>query len=170
MCSSDLPTLCYIPSTGDQRVIVAENAVEQLERDPAGIVVDLKQHLHRSGKVRLGATRASLSRIEIAGALFSEVRKRYGEITKIAAPRTCSVAVPSTFEDHQRECVRKSAQAAGFQQVSLVDESVAAAHAWMASGKFQESEYLLVCDIGGGSVQLTLLRRDRKSTRLNSSH
>jgi molecular chaperone DnaK (HSP70) len=66
------------------------------------------------------------------------------------------ISVPLGFNDEQRECVKKSATAAGFRVVQVVNEPVAAC---LAHGieQYQDRRYVLVYRIGGSTMTATVL-------------
>jgi molecular chaperone DnaK (HSP70) len=73
------------------------------------------------------------------------------------------LAVPASFDAAARELTAKAATAAGLREVRLIEEPQAAFYAWLAStgGGWRESvrvgDVILVCDVGGGTTDLTLV-------------
>lgn len=74
------------------------------------------------------------------------------------------ITVPQLFNVFQREETKEAAQAAGFSEVEIQTEPVAAA---VAYGLEQESEKnLLVYDFGGGTFDVAIIRREGESFRV----
>jgi hypothetical protein len=73
------------------------------------------------------------------------------------------VTVPASFDAAARELTRRAAAAAGLERVHLLEEPQAAVYAWVeASGdawrdQVKVGDLLLVCDVGGGTTDLSLV-------------
>lgn len=74
------------------------------------------------------------------------------------------LTVPASFDAVARELTVKAAQSAGIEQMTLLEEPQAAFYAWIEAQKEQwrkqvrVGESILVCDIGGGTTDLTLIQ------------
>jgi len=79
------------------------------------------------------------------------------------AEQEVHLAVPASFDAAARELTAKAAATAGLREVRLVEEPQAAFYAWLAStgGGWREAvqvgDVILVCDVGGGTTDLTLV-------------
>ena len=73
------------------------------------------------------------------------------------------LTVPASFDEIARELTVEAARAAGLERVLLLEEPQAAFYAWIdAAGEdwdrgIEPGRRILVCDIGGGTTDLTLL-------------
>ncbi|MCL4194739.1 MAG: Hsp70 family protein, partial [Thermoguttaceae bacterium] len=74
------------------------------------------------------------------------------------------LTVPASFDASARELTREAALAAGLpQDMVLLEEPQAAVYAWLAANAqrwrrmLKVSDRLLVCDVGGGTTDLTLV-------------
>ena len=81
-----------------------------------------------------------------------------------AAAQKVVLTVPASFDASARELTREAALAAGLpQDVVLLEEPQAAVYAWLAARGEQWrqaltlGDVLLVCDVGGGTTDLTLV-------------
>lgn len=75
------------------------------------------------------------------------------------------LTVPASFDASARDCTRKAAIAAGFPEgFVFLEEPQAALYNWVHSRHaswrkdLSEGDVLLVCDVGGGTTDLTLVR------------
>src|SRR5215210_1696065 len=86
---------------------------------------------------------------------------------KVAADRLehqqVFLTVPASFDAVARELTVEAARAAGLEQVTLIEEPQAAFYAWLAARgdqwrrRVKVGDLLLVCDVGGGTTDLTLI-------------
>jgi molecular chaperone DnaK (HSP70) len=73
------------------------------------------------------------------------------------------LTVPASFDAAARELTVEAARAAGLEQVTLLEEPQAAFYAWLAAQgdlwrkKVKVGDILLVCDVGGGTTDFTLI-------------
>ncbi len=74
------------------------------------------------------------------------------------------VTLPASFDEIARELTVEAAKAAGIPRVILLEEPQAAFYAWLHrhgedwTKTIQTGQSILVCDIGGGTTDLTLIR------------
>jgi hypothetical protein len=73
------------------------------------------------------------------------------------------LTVPASFDAAARELTVEAARAAGLERITLLEEPQAAFYAWLdASGdgwrdQVQVGDSVLICDVGGGTTDLTLI-------------
>ncbi|MFK7871920.1 MAG: Hsp70 family protein [Oligoflexales bacterium] len=78
------------------------------------------------------------------------------------------VTVPASFDETARQLTMKAIQATSFPKVSLLEEPQAAFYAWLAQNEnwrdqVQPGDVILVCDIGGGTTDMTLVLVQEKN-------
>jgi molecular chaperone DnaK (HSP70) len=73
------------------------------------------------------------------------------------------LTVPASFDAVARELTTEAASKAGFRQVTLIEEPQAAFYAWLAAQgdgwrkSVKVGDIILVCDVGGGTTDFTLI-------------
>ena len=78
------------------------------------------------------------------------------------------LTVPASFDEIARNLTAEAAEAAGFGKVTLLEEPLAAFYAWTAqAGKdwraqVRRGDIVLVCDIGGGTADFSLIAISEK--------
>ncbi len=83
------------------------------------------------------------------------------------------VTVPASFDEVARELTRQAAEKAGLSEVILLEEPVAALYAWLSQHEdhwqemLKEGEKVLVCDVGGGTSDFTLVEVRRGAEGLS---
>lgn len=83
------------------------------------------------------------------------------------------LTVPASFDASARELTREAARAASLpDDLVLLEEPQAAVYAWLDDAgdawrqEMQVGDRLLVCDVGGGTTDLTLIRAEEESGEL----
>ncbi len=77
------------------------------------------------------------------------------------------ITVPASFDEVARELTLKAARKAGLGDVILLEEPVAALYAWLSKHEkswqeqLSEGERVLVCDVGGGTSDFTVVEVKR---------
>nr|HDN01091.1 molecular chaperone DnaK [Deltaproteobacteria bacterium] len=73
------------------------------------------------------------------------------------------LTVPASFDEVARELTLRAAKEAGLPAVTLLEEPLAAFYAWLSFNEgqwntfLQPGDLLLVCDVGGGTTDFTLI-------------
>ena len=74
------------------------------------------------------------------------------------------LTVPASFDEGARTLTLQAARLAGLTEVRLLEEPQAACYDWLQrhrdelDSKLQETRLVLVCDVGGGTTDLTLIQ------------
>ena len=85
------------------------------------------------------------------------------------------LTVPGSFDEEARELTVEAARRAGLENLTLLEEPLAAFYAWIAAnpqsqaenhGELCDGELILICDIGGGTTDFSLIRARRVAGEL----
>ncbi|MFL6282435.1 MAG: Hsp70 family protein, partial [Pyrinomonadaceae bacterium] len=74
------------------------------------------------------------------------------------------LTVPASFDEEARELTVAAAREAGLEELTLLEEPLAAFYAWVAAQKsglkrrLKDGQIILVCDVGGGTTDFSLIR------------
>jgi hypothetical protein len=74
------------------------------------------------------------------------------------------LTVPASFDEEARELTITAATQAGLVHLTVIEEPLAALYAWIASNQraldtyLSDGEHILVCDVGGGTTDFSLIR------------
>jgi molecular chaperone DnaK (HSP70) len=74
------------------------------------------------------------------------------------------LTVPASFDEEARELTVEAARRAGLEHLTLLEEPLAAFYAWAATHRqtiatlVQDGDLVLICDIGGGTSDFSLVR------------
>jgi hypothetical protein len=85
------------------------------------------------------------------------------------------LTVPASFDEVARELTVTAARDAGLPRVILAEEPLAAFYAWLSKheadweGRMDEGQVILVCDVGGGTSDFTIIavRRGERGLRFD---
>lgn len=152
-----LPSVVYFESPN--RVVVGEKA-----RDVYYEVAESNySHIFKSIKRRLKQNRTfsvfgrQVTTTEIAGHIFSELKYRADRVLQEEV-ESAVVTVPVYFDSEQKRIIREAAEFAGMQVEGFLHEPVAVVYRYCQDIDY--TQYLLVLDWGGGTLDITVLRID----------
>ncbi len=112
---------------------------------------------------------ARVSPVEASTAYIAHLRDAWNHAIagKVAAHRLeqqdVLLTVPASFDAAARELTVEAARAAGLEKVTLLEEPQAAFYAWISAQgdrwrkRVKVGDLLLVCDVGGGTTDFTLI-------------
>jgi molecular chaperone DnaK (HSP70) len=77
------------------------------------------------------------------------------------------LTVPASFDEEARELTVQAAREAGIEKLALIEEPASAFYAWISSHlsrsnrELHDGQLVLICDVGGGTSDFTLVRINR---------
>ncbi|NUQ62299.1 MAG: Hsp70 family protein [Pirellulales bacterium] len=183
-----LPSFHYQPSAGEMAIdalrlawsrqppgyAVGFFARDQGTAAPGRLIASAKSWLCHTGVDRTAdllpwhgaADIERLSPVEVSGRYLSHVRDawdhRFSEHP--LADQDLVLTLPASFDEVARELTVKAAARAGLPRVVLIEEPQAAFYAWIDANskdweqRVEPGQKILVCDIGGGTSDFTLIR------------
>ena len=172
-----LPSFLFL----DEKPFVGEFAREQGAVVPTRLVHSAKSWLSnpevdRTAKVLPWDAQEAgrvMSPVEASAAYLAHMRQAWESRSgENASSLDVVLTVPASFDEEARELTVQAAVEAGFQKVTLLEEPAAAFYAWIANHLSQSQKSLfdgmtvLVCDVGGGTSDFTLIRVSRDGDRV----
>lgn len=172
-----LPSFLYLEGES----IVGEYAREQGALVPTKLVHSAKSWLSNSEVDRTAkvlpwdAQEAGrvLSPVEASARYLRHLREAWESGGRPPlADQDVVLTVPASFDEEARELTVQAAAEAGLPRVILLEEPAAAFYAWIANHLRQSQKSLadgmtvLVCDVGGGTSDFTLIRVGREGDRV----
>jgi molecular chaperone DnaK (HSP70) len=114
-----------------------------------------------------------LSPVEVSARYLAHMREAW-ESTKGTplADQDVVLTVPASFDEEARELTVRAAAEAGIGKLTLLEEPAAAFYSWIANHLAESRKHLfdgqvvLVCDVGGGTSDFTLIRVAREGDRV----
>jgi hypothetical protein len=166
-----------LPWDGEPALVVGELARRRGTEDPARLVASAKSWLSYGGAnrtapilpwgaaddvPRISPVEASAAYLKHLVAVFDR-NVAGGDPALAMADQDVLLTVPASFDEEARELTLRAAQAAGLSRVTLLEEPQAAFYAWLdALGdrwrrRVTVGDLVLVCDIGGGTTDFSLI-------------
>ena len=107
-----------------------------------------------------------ISPVQASSLYLAQIVKDWDERfpTHPLAQQEVIITLPASFDEVARELTVQAAQMAGLKRVFLIEEPQAAFYAWLHRNREQwdkiirAGQTILVCDIGGGTTDFTLIR------------
>ncbi|MCW5889662.1 MAG: Hsp70 family protein [bacterium] len=179
-----LPSFVYLPAAGEMKPeglalpwaqatdVVGELARARGAEVPGRVIASAKSWLGAAGAdptapiLPWGAPDdvPKRSPVDAATAYLAHLRAAWdAAMPEPLAQQDVHLAVPASFDAAARELTVRAAEQAGLAGAHLIEEPQAAFYAWLgASGggwreKVRVGDVILVCDLGGGTTDLTLV-------------
>lgn len=145
-------TVPSVVSYKNGEFVVGEAAKRQMITNPE-TVYSIKRKMGTNEKVTLGGKQ--LTPEEVSAKILAYI-KSYAE-EKLGQPISKAViTVPAYFNDAQRTATKNAGKIAGLEVERIINEPTAAALAY-GLDKNTKAHKLLVCDLGGGTFDVSLL-------------
>ncbi|MEO8127735.1 MAG: Hsp70 family protein, partial [Bryobacteraceae bacterium] len=113
-----------------------------------------------------------LSPVEVSARYIAHLREAWDRSHPPLADQNVVLTVPASFDEEARELTVMAAQEAGLPKVTLIEEPVAAFYSWIANHltasqkSLFDGQTVLVCDVGGGTSDFTLIRVNREGDKV----
>ncbi|WP_245764483.1 hsp70 family protein [Planctomicrobium piriforme] len=183
-----LPSFSYVSAAGefpsgslrmpwdaeDRRDFVGVFAREQGKLAPGRVVESAKSWLCHPGVDRTSPLLPwrgtedvpRRSPVEVSASYLSQIRQAWNHAHPgdLLEQQDVVITLPASFDEVARELTVEAAKRAGIPRVMLIEEPQAAFYSWLHShaDRWQDlvtpGQNILVCDIGGGTSDFTLIR------------
>jgi hypothetical protein len=155
-------------------VMVGELARERGSRTPGRLVASAKSWLSHAGVDRTApilpwgaaAEIAKVSPLVASASILAHLRAAWNQHfpRQPLERQEVVLTVPASFDEAARALTVEAARLAGLPQLRLLEEPQAACYDWLhrhqreVATALGQSQLLLVCDVGGGTTDLTLIQ------------
>lgn len=166
-----LPSFYFFPLEGEP--CIGWHAKQRGAELPDRVISSAKSWLchhaidRRAAFLPLSDFEEKLSPVAVCTAFLKHLRETFPRESKVL------VTVPASFDPSARQLVLEATWAAGFPQVILLEEPLAAFYAWLHRHEEQWRQLLkvgdtvLVADIGGGTTDFSLIAVEEKGGELH---
>lgn len=175
-----LPSFHYQPlkeesaSLGNQAAIVGVFARERGAQLPGRLIGSAKSWLCHAGVDRSSAILPwqsdsgveKISPVVASSSYLKRIREAWDKQfpDHPLASQDLVITLPASFDQVARQLTIEAAKLAGLERIMPIEEPQAAFYAWLArhddnwESKVKAGQTILVCDIGGGTTDFTLIR------------
>src|SRR5436190_9308224 len=115
-----------------------------------------------------------LSPVEVSARFIAKFRDEWEKAKGVPlADQDVVLTVPASFDEEARELTVMAAREAGIERLTLLEEPAAAFYSWIANNlaqsrkKLFDGQVVLVCDVGGGTSDFSLIRVSREGDLVN---
>src|SRR4051794_7045798 len=115
-----------------------------------------------------------LSPVEVSSRFIGKFREEWERAKGGSlADHDIVLTVPASFDEEARELTVMAAREAGLEKLTLLEEPAAAFYSWIANNlaqsrkKLFDGQVVLVCDVGGGTCDFSLIRVSREGDLVN---
>jgi molecular chaperone DnaK (HSP70) len=115
-----------------------------------------------------------LSPVEVSARFLAKFREEWDKAKPAPlAEQEIVLTVPASFDEEARELTVMAAREAGIERLTLLEEPAAAFYSWIANNlaqsrkKLFDGQVVLVCDVGGGTSDFSLIRVSREGDLVN---
>lgn len=151
--TGDLITPSVVGLGRSGEIIVGQLAKEQFLAKPKDTVLEVKRLMGTNQLVSMGDT--SYTAQEISSYILKYLKECAEDYVGESIQRAV-ITVPAYFTNEQRRATVEAGEMAGFQVERIINEPTAAALAYGIE-HMQDNTHILVYDLGGGTLDVTLL-------------
>jgi len=177
-----LPSFLYLAGPNPDQQFTGVYAREQGALVPTQCVHSAKSWLSNSDADRTAkilpwdAQEAGrlLSPVEASTRILKHLADAWSEARgSTVSEHPVVLTVPASFDEEARELTVMAAREAGIEKLTLLEEPAAAFYSWIANdlARSQKSLFdgqtVLICDVGGGTSDFTLIRVAREGDRVD---
>ena len=149
-------TLASVVAFRKDRIMVGDKAREYLTKDAVNVFGGFKRKMGTDEKYYVVNLDENVTPIELSTQVLKELKSFVQEPLE-----ACVITIPASFDSMQSNATLKAGNMAGFKDVFLLQEPIAASLAFFNnadSNKINKEGYWLVYDFGGGTFDVALVK------------
>jgi molecular chaperone DnaK len=157
-------TLASVVAYRPDRILVGDKAREYLKKDPVNVFGNFKRKMGTDEKYYVVNIDDNVTPVQLSALLLKELKNfiHTGE-----TPQACVITIPASFDTMQSNATLKAGKEAGFQEIFLLQEPIAASLAFFnETGVEKKDGYWLVYDLGGGTFDAALVHASEQELKV----
>jgi molecular chaperone DnaK len=158
-----LPSCVGLSPSGE--LLIGEPARNQMLLYPDRTVKSVKRLMGSNESVTLGGR--TFTPQEISALILRELA-RWAQLRLGKPVKKAVITVPAYFSDAQRNATREAGELAGLEVVRMINEPTAASLAYGLDSS--GSRTVMIYDLGGGTLDVSIVRIDGEVTEVLASH
>ncbi|MFQ3239257.1 MAG: molecular chaperone DnaK [Olleya marilimosa] len=138
------------------RTIIGDKALDYLEKDAENVCMLFKRKMGTQETYFIPSINKEVSPIELSSLIIKELKNFVSDTDQL---QTAVITIPASFDTIQSNATKKAGYLAGFKEVVLLQEPIAAclAFANQSNLDIQSSKNWIVYDFGGGTFDVALV-------------
>ena len=139
------------------RILIGDQARRFAEKDPKNVASRFKRKMGTTETVRIQSLNGSKTPVELSTYVLKELK---GFVHSGEQVEAAVITIPASFDTVQSNATKEAGLAAGFKQVVLLQEPIAASLAYANKKKNDDlrNSQWMVYDLGGGTFDVALVR------------
>ncbi len=149
-------TLASVVAYRPERIMIGDKARDYLTKDAVNVFSGFKRKMGTDEKYYVVNIDDNVTPVELSTLVLRELKKF---LPPQDQPLATVITVPASFDSMQSNATLRAGQQAGFQEVVLLQEPIAACLAFFNNGEItaKKEGYWLVYDLGGGTFDVALV-------------
>ncbi len=139
--------------TKDGQMLVGEPARRQAVSNPNGTIMAAKRKMGTDHVFKVHGKEFTPQ--QISAFILQKIKKDAEDFLGVPVSKAV-ITVPAYFDDNQRQATKDAGQIAGLEVVRIINEPTAASLAY-GLDKQDKSQKILVFDLGGGTLDVTVM-------------
>ncbi|TVQ45985.1 MAG: Hsp70 family protein [Gloeocapsa sp. DLM2.Bin57] len=159
------PSSVFITATGE--ILVGQEAENNRQTNLQRYKREFKRDLGTPEPYILGEI--SLLPEELVTEIIKKIKTEAEKITQVKGIKNlyqAVITVPATYNKYQRKLMEQAAHQAGFTEIKLLEEPIAAATYYFHNTQIKQEDIILVYDLGGGTFDATLLQKKKTGYKI----
>ncbi|MGC4101191.1 Hsp70 family protein [Ferruginibacter sp.] len=157
-------TLASVVAYRPDRILVGDKAREYLAKDAVNVFGGFKRKMGTDEKYYVVNIDDNVTPVELSALVLKELKKFVPPSEPVDA---AVITIPASFDSMQSNATLKAGQEAGFKEVFLLQEPIAACLAFFNENTKEKSDgHWLVYDLGGGTFDVALIRSNQDELKI----
>jgi molecular chaperone DnaK len=139
-----------------ERILVGDKAREYITKDPGNVFAGFKRKMGTSESFLVSSTASLVSPVDLSALVLRELKHFVHTAESV---ESVVITIPASFDTVQSNATKKAGYEAGFREVLLLQEPIAASLAYFNESKKEMPTQgsWLVYDLGGGTFDVALI-------------
>ncbi|MAB48859.1 MAG: hypothetical protein CMC05_09535 [Flavobacteriaceae bacterium] len=147
------------------RIVIGDKALDYLEKDAENVCMLFKRKMGTQDTYFVPALDKEMQPIELSSLVLKELKNFLPDDETV---NSVVITIPAAFDTIQSNATKKAGYLAGFKEVVLLQEPIAAclAFANTSNTEVKEKEHWIVYDFGGGTFDVALVEVDERELKV----
>lgn len=147
-------TLPSVVAYRRERILVGDKAIELLEKDPSNVVGLFKRKMGTTESYYIENLENTVTPIDLSAVVLKELKNFVLDTDNI---EDIVITIPASFDTVQSNATKEAGIKAGFKEVVLLQEPIAASLAFVNTQEENAEGNWLIYDLGGGTFDVALV-------------